>query len=632
MKKKYMDTGIRIIFILFVLSGTLGSNAQEKGLKAGNNMNYDIHYHDLYFEVDPAVKFIKGSVKTIFSPLEDNFSQIAFDLVNALTVDSVLYHGNKLGFTRNSDILAVSLPLAINAGAIDSIKVYYQGVPPNDGFGSFDIKYHNNNSTPIIYTLSEPYGAKVWWPCKQSLNDKADSVDIRINHPNQYKAASNGKLISETTIGNRMTTHWKHRHPITAYLVCFAVTNYSVYSDFVPMVGENPIEVLNYVYPEDLNYARASTPVTIPIMQFYNEMLIPYPYKDEKYGHAQFEWGGGMEHQTMSFMVSFGFDLIAHELAHQWFGDYITCKGWQHIWINEGFATYCESLCHEFGISGSDWRTFKANEISYITSISNGSVFVNDTSNVNRIFDSRLSYSKGGMVLHMVRNEIGDTAFFKGLKRYLTNPDLINGYASTEDFQQQMETESGKDLDYFFLDWIYGQGYPSYIIKWGQQPDKTGFVRISQTQSHGSVDYFELNVPIRFSGEGKDTTIRFFNTSNNQEFSWNLNFKVSQVVFDPDLNLVSKSNVVTNADTQLNQMDYIISPNPVHDLIIFKTKREIIFQSVILTDLNGRIIKDFGETGFSKEFSFDMSGTKPGIYLLYLKSGTDSVVNKIIKQ
>ncbi|NJO89138.1 MAG: M1 family metallopeptidase [Chloroflexia bacterium] len=318
------------------------------------------------------------------------------------------------------------------------------------------------------------------------MYDKADSIDLVIIHPTTYKAAGNGKLISENVINGKMHTHWKHRHPITAYLVAFAVTNYSTYSDYVPMDDGDPIEILNYVYPEDLSYAKVNTPATIEIMQLYNRLFITYPYRDEKYGHAQFGWGGGMEHQTMSFMVNFGFGLIAHELAHQWFGDYITCNSWKNIWLNEGFATYCESLTHEFGLSGENWANWKRNEINYITEEPGGSLFVNDTTSENAIFSGRLSYAKGGMVLHMLRGEVGDTAFFRGIRNYLQDEKLANAFASTENLQAHMEGESGKDLDYFFKDWVYGQGYPSYSFYWGQDENGIGTIKITQTQSHSS--------------------------------------------------------------------------------------------------------------------------------------------------
>ncbi len=630
-----MKIKVYIIAALLMCSEYWGFS-QTKNLKSNNPMEYDLKYHSLHLEikVNPSTslfqRFIKGKVTSYFEPATDEFTEIGFDLSTALVVDSTVYHGQRLDYTHSDNKLIITLPLELNKNVIDSLSVYYQGIPPSGGFGAFEVSTHN--SVPIVWTLSEPFGAMEWWPCKQSLNDKLDSFDIFIVHPKEYKAASNGLLISETIDGNNMITHWKHRHPIAAYLVCFAVTNYEVYSDFVPMDAGPPIEILNYVYPENLNSAKAGTAQAIPIMQFYNQMFITYPYKNEKYGHAQFGWGGGMEHQTMSFMGSFGFDLIAHEMSHQWFGDYITCKGWQHIWLNEGFATYCESLCHEFGLSGANWRTYKQNEISYITSRTDGMLFVEDTTSVNRIFDGRLSYAKGGMVLHMLRGEVGDTAFFRAIRNYLNDPELINGYASTEDIQKHMETESGKDLDYFFNDWVFGEGYPSYSIKWGQNEDSSGFVQINQSQSHHSVDFFELNVPFRFSGESKDTSMVFCNTENGQRFSWQLDFKVSSVVLDPEANLISKGNVVTGSDTSPVSENIILAPNPVTDKLYIKTSKNMQFDSIIFTDISGKKVKVYGKTGLKKQFDFDLSSLKTGVYFVEAKNKTTYFHKKFLKK
>ncbi|MDF1546834.1 MAG: M1 family aminopeptidase [Bacteroidales bacterium] len=602
--------------------------AQESQTKS-MGFNYDLKYHSLMIEVDPAKNYIKGAVTTYFKTLEDNTNQLSFDLSSVLTIDSVWYHSQKITYSHANNILNISLANSLNNQVIDSLTIYYQGVPQGGGFGAFVKSEHQG--TPIIWTLSEPFGAKDWWPCKQSLNDKADSVDIYIVHPQQYKAASNGLLLSETIENDKMVTHWKHRHPITAYLIAFAVTDYAVYSDYVPIGENDSIEVLNYVYPENLTTAKTQTSATIPIMELYNKLFITYPYKNEKYGHAQFGWGGGMEHQTMSFMVNFGFDLIAHELAHQWFGNYITCAGWKHIWINEGFATYCESLTHESGISGTNWANWKRNEISFITSKTGGAVYVSDTTNEYNIFDGRLSYAKGGMVLHTLRSEIGDSAFFRGIRNYLTDDKLANAFASTENFQAHMETESGKNLDYFFQDWIYGQGYPMYSIFWSQDDDNVGYLRIKQEQSHPSVDFFELKVPIRFAGEGKDTIIVFENTYNNQEFPWQLDFKVSSITFDPEINIITRAPVIQTIKLPDNKNTIILSPNPVRNELFVNTNQNTRFDSVLIFSLSGIKILDFGVTEYKRNFSFDLSNLKSGMYFIILQNDGIRYVKKIIK-
>ena len=391
-------------------------SAKLRSVLSGASDNYDLKYHRCEWEIDPAVYHIKGVITSYFKPKVSNFDQMEFDLSDSLTVDSVVYHNSPLSFNQTQpDILQIILPAVIPSDTLDSVMVYYQGTPPNTGFGAFI--QSNHNGTPIIWTLSEPFGAKEWWPCKQSLNDKIDSVEILVTTPQAYRVASNGLLVSEIQSGGNKIYHWKTKYPIAAYLVAIAVTNYSYYSDFVPMQNGDSLEVLNYVYPEDLSNAQLQTPAIIDMIQFFDSLTITYPFANEKYGHAQFGWGGGMEHQTMSFMVNFGSSLMAHEVAHQWFGDHVTCGSWQDIWLNEGFATYFEGLIKERFFPTS-WMSWKAAAISNITSAPDGSVICDDTTSVNRIFNGRLSYKKGAYLLHMLRWKLGDSLFFTAIKNF----------------------------------------------------------------------------------------------------------------------------------------------------------------------------------------------------------------------
>ena len=326
-----------------------------------------------------------------------------------------------------------------------------------------------------------PYGARDWWPCKQDLTDKADSIDVFVTHPrfydtHEYKTASNGILVSETVTESNKTNHWKHGYPIPAYLIAFAVTNYSVYFDYAYEGTDNEFSIINYVYPESLADAQAQTAITADIMEIFGELFGMYPYADEKYGHAQFNWGGGMEHTTMSFMGSFGRSLIAHELAHQWFGDKITCGSWEDIWLNEGFATYLEALTRERIDGNEAFIAWRENTVSDITAKSDGSVRCSDTTDVSRIFDWRLSYQKSAMVLHMLRYKLGDADFFSAVQNYMADPELAFGYARTIDLQNHLEAQSGIDLDEFFADWYVGEGHPSYQLRWYQSGDSAYFL------------------------------------------------------------------------------------------------------------------------------------------------------------
>ena len=375
------------------------------GLNSVVPNNYDLKYHRFNWRIDPAVKYIQGSVTSYFIPTTAVFSEMYFDLSNSLLVDSVKYHNTSALFVQPAgDALKITLPSIALAGILDSIIVYYHGTPPNNGFGAFEQSTHN--ATPIIWTLSEPFGAKDWWPCKQSLNDKIDSIDVYVTTPQAYRVASNGVLVSQIQNGTDKIYHWQSHYPIAAYLIAIGVTNYSVYSNFLPM-NPGTLEVLNYVYPENLSTAQSQTPDILNVITLYDSLFIPYPFAKEKYGHCQFGWGGGMEHQTMSFVTNFSHSLIAHECAHQWFGDMVTCGSWEDIWLNEGFATYMEGLTEQY-LFPATWANWKLSKKNNVTSSPGGSVLCDDTTNINRIFSSRLSYNKAAYVLHMLRWKLGD--------------------------------------------------------------------------------------------------------------------------------------------------------------------------------------------------------------------------------
>ncbi len=590
--------------------------------------NYDQKYLRLEFEVDPAVKYIKGCV-TFYYEIINPTDTLSFDMGTGINVDSILYKGNKLQSTKTSNVLTVQLPNQLSSGTDDSLSIYYQGVPQSDGFGSFTVSTHNN--VPVMWTLSEPYGAQDWWPCKQSLDDKPDSIDVYITHPKEYKAASNGLLISETLIGDNLVTHWKHRHAIAAYLIAIAVTNYETYSHFAHLESGDSVEILNYIYPESVSYIKNQTSVTPEILEFFSKKFIDYPFKNEKYGHAQFGWGGGMEHQTMSFMGSFGYSIIAHELAHQWFGDYITCASWHDIWLNEGFASYCEGLCYENGLGDKNWKSWLADEINYVTSLLDGSVYVEDISDENRIFDGRLSYAKGAMVLHLIRGQIGDDAFFTGIRNYLNDPKLQHAYATTNDLRAHFEQTSGKDLKELFNDWVYGQGYPTYTLSWRQNNDNSFYLIVEQKQSHSSVDFFELNIPVQLSGDGKDTIVYFNNTENNQEFVLNIDFNVEKVTFDPDLWIISRPAQIVLYQKVLESEKVLLAPNPVTDKLFVRTNLPDTTVDVQIFDINGKKVKEFNNIENPHKFKLDLKELQQGIFFIMINAKSDKIVQKFMK-
>ena len=601
--------------------------------KANSNTgNYDLKYHRLEFNVDPAKTTISGDVTAYFEAKED-LNQITFDLADNMIVTQVLQRENPLTFSQNAnDELIITLDATQNTGVLDSLTISYSGDPVSSGFGSFEIDTHNGD--PVLWTLSEPYGAKGWWPCKQDLNDKIDSIDVYITTPRfnpfseEYVAVSNGLEQSQEVNGSDKTTHFKHRHPIPAYLVAIAVTNYSVYSDMVPN-NSNPFEVVNYVYPENFATAKASTPITADCINLYTSLFEEYPFADEKYGHAQFGWGGGMEHTTVSFMGGFGGDLIAHELAHQWFGDKVTCGSWSDIWLNEGFATYLSGLTREHTIlTDVSFKTWKQQRISSITSQSGGSVYVTDTTSVNRIFDGRLTYNKGAMVLHMLRKKLGDTDFFQGIQNYLSDPNHAYGYAKTDDFKTIMEAASGQDLTEFFNDWIYNQGYPSYTIQWYQAGNQL-HINVSQTQSDPSVTFFESPITLKVNGTmGEMQDIVLDNTLNSESFSNTINFTISSIIFDPESDIVSKNNsVVQGVAPPESPKNLQLFPNPTSGSIEIQKPDDLEISETRIFNILGQLL--FANPWKPK---VDLSSFSAGILFVQFQTNKGIINKSVLKK
>jgi len=554
MKKTILALGFLCNFIAFsqtdqelidVVQGEYKKARQLQDFQANENTeSYDLLSQKLELEVDPAVHYIKGKVTTEFRSLE-NKNTIVFDLSDKLEVSSVTSEEKALQFTHTNNELTITFADDVCEDAIRTLTVAYEGVPnknvDGDGFVTT-----THNKTPSLYTLSEPYGSRDWWPCKQDLNDKIDQIDVIITAPKAYKAVSNGMVISEKQNGAMMTTHWQHNYPIPTYLIGIAVTDYEVFSQTVERNGYS-FDIVNYVYPESREKAEEYTKVTVEIMNLFQDLFGEYPYKDEKYGHAEFEYGGGMEHSTISFMGNFSRSLIAHELAHQWFGNKVTCDSWNDIWLNEGFATYLSGLVENHFDGEQDFINWKRGKIADITTARAGSVYVQDEKldNPGRIFSSRLTYNKGAMVIHMLRQKLGDDVFFKAIRNYLNDEELAYGYANTDQLKEHLEKESCQNLDNFFSDWIYGEGYPSYDVAWYQKAQNELNITMNQSQSSKKVDFFEMKVPFLIVGmNGEEKYVTVDNTFDGESFSLAFDFEIADIIIDPKFDMISKNNSI----------------------------------------------------------------------------------------
>lgn len=591
----------------------------------------DVTYYRCAWNIDPGVRAISGQVTVCFRYKSDAAS-VTLDLSDALTVDSILHQGHKVPFSHSSNILTATLGSTYPAGNPDSIQVVYHGEPANSGLGSFTKTSRFVSTTkqvPIIWTLSEPYGAMDWWPCKNSLGDKADSLDVSITTPAAYKGVSNGLKIAEDVAADGLfrTIHWKHRYPITSYLVCLAVTDYVEFNKSVRL-GNTDLPMQTFCYPESKADFEAQTQSTLDALQLFHTMFGDYPFIREKYGHTQFSWGGGEEHQTNSFVINPSASLCAHELAHQWFGDKITCASFVDIWLNEGFASQLASIFMELREPATALQN-RQTEIARITALPGGSVKVDDTTNLNRIFDNRLTYLKGSHLLYMLRWKMGETAFLSAVRNYLLDPELAYHYAHTEDLIRHLKAAGGEGIDEFFAQWYSGQGYPSYTVQWAQIGYGTVKIKMNQVTSHKSVPLFTLPVALRFKNATESKTVVVDNKRNGEIFIRDIGFIADTVEVDPEYWLITKNNKTERLDTiGTYTEDIVVYPNPAtEDFQLLINNMEGPYIYVQLYDVTGKLLFQEKRNLYNnREFiHIPAQQLAAGVYVLRVIDGKNSI-------
>ncbi len=433
---------------------------------------YDARAYDLDLHAEPATQVLSGLVRVRATVTDGPLSALDLDLSDVMTVDSVTVAGAPAAFSHAAGMLSVSLGRAYAGGEDVDVTIGYHGVP---GAGTFSaaFTFTTHNGLPLMWSLSEPFGAREWWPCKDAPEDKADSVTVRFTAPSGMITASNGVLLSSSDDGTHAVTQWAERHPIATYLVSIASFAYAVSTDWYRPAPADSMPIRFYMFPERVAGAAAVNARVKGMIAAYAARFGPYPYLDEKYGEAEFSWGGGMEHQTITSLGGFSEYVVCHELAHQWWGDLVTCRDFHHIWLNEGFATYGEALWKEAGGGMSAYHA----DVDANAYFGPGTIWVADEYDENAVFNGDLSYNKGSWVLHMLRHAMTDTLFFQALRQY--GQQFGYGTATTEDFRDVCASVGGRDLDKYFTQWVYGEYYPEYRYGWNAQPAAGGGYDVS---------------------------------------------------------------------------------------------------------------------------------------------------------
>jgi len=650
-----MKRSLTLLILSFITAASFGqwnNNIEGKGMDAPSSLNprylydwqsqymddYDVKFYRLDISVSNVSTFVSGNV-TINAEATTVLDTFAFELIPVMTIDSFFLDGTKYtSYSYDGD--NVLFPVSeIATGTDFSTKIYYHGDPGSGGFFSgISHGYDSQYGKHVVWTLSEPFSAKEWFPVKQDLEDKADSAWIFLTTDSSLMAGSEGLLTNVVNLGNGKTRYeWKTKYPIDYYLISFAVADYQVYNIYAhpdEMNGDS-ILIQNLIYdaPGCLENNKAGIDKTVPILELYSDLFSLYPFDEEKYGHCLTKLGGGMEHQTMTTIGGFSFHLVSHELGHMWFGDNVTCAAWSDIWINEGFATYTNGLAEEFINGWESGKSFYTNAQNSAMSQPGGSVYIPEDQiyegNEWRIFDGRLSYNKGAAIIHTLRHEIqDDSLFFQVLKTFQS--DFADSTATGDDFKNVAEDVTGMDFDDFFDEWYYGEGYPIYDIEW-YNLSGTFFMTVTQSTS-SSTPLFKMLMDYKLTfDDGTDTTVRFEQTDNINNFSIYTGKLVTHVSVDPEHWTMEKVNsIIVGVEESESPVFFTVGPNPVkNSLNIYFANLPLNTREINITDLSGRTLTSF--TSSDNRMDIDFSRFSRGIYLVRVTDGNHTFIRKIIK-
>lgn len=510
--------------------------------------NYDITFAYIDVEVHDTSNDIRGNVLYHANGMGDPMKNMKFQLVPELAIDSVLINAVNASFTRTGELVDVELPDTIHASQPFTWQVFYHGKPlnPVEFRGLFHI-YDEIHQMNVTYTLSEPFHLKEWLPCKEFLTDKIDSVWTFVTTDTSCMAGSNGLLEQIVPLGNgHHRFEWKTRYPMAYYLISLNVADYTEYNLYAHPAGlSDSILVQNFVYdsPTALPAIQSDLNKVPSQIEMYSELYGMYPFHQEKYGHCQVRLSGAMEHQTMTTAGTFWDWVLAHELAHQWFGDYVTCATWQDIWINEGWATYSEYVFYEETGDVSRMDNWKTQTFFHAKQQALGSVYIPfaEASDEDRIFSWDLSYKKGGAITYMMRYLIGnDLLFYEGIRQFISQ--YANSNATGDQFRMVMESITQMNLQPYFDEWYYGQGYPIFDVNWENDnaSPNTVTINLAVTGSSPVTNFLSLPIPLQLNlNDGSDTLVYIQPTASTGEYTVNTGQAFCQSVsFDPENNIV----------------------------------------------------------------------------------------------
>jgi len=634
---------------IFVLVGTVLIICYQSFSQTNLVNKYDVKQYILDLRLSSLSARVSGNVTINAQVTAASLDTFAIELIDTLSayydymvVDSAFVNGAINLFIHKKETVKLPLVNPLVSGGMFSVRIYYHGIACTTSWSNYlGIDRRSYAGKTLTTSESEPDGAKIWWPCKQVLTDKPDSVTFFITTEAYNRVGSNGLLKSIDTIaGDTLVRYkWVTYHPIDYYLVSFALGPYDVVNTYAPIhngqdsvLFQNFLIASSYQYPYHLKVIEKIKKV----ISLFSDLLCDYPFKDEKFGYCLYGQGiGAMENQTLVTIGSDAMDTTAvnyygynywytaHELGHQWFGDYVTCADWNDIWLNEGFASYMEYIALQNIDSQHSADKWMADAHKTTLSKPGGSVY-------GSWGDYRLMYKKAASIIHILRYEINnDSLFYAVLKNYLN--EFKYSSATAGDFKHIAELTTGLDLSDFFTQWYNGEGYPLYNITWKKVND-TLSIFSNQTTSSTVTNLFNTHFDLKVYSSKGDTILRLFQYSNNESYKIRYIPKVDSIKFDPDNWLIQKSSV--HLGVQDIQIPYIIkiAPNPTKDRINIEIDPEEIVDNAIISiySIQGKLLL---QQPINQGLTvFDISGFANGVYLLKLSSNSKQVFTRFLKE
>ncbi len=539
--------------------GKESKSIRKEDPKIIEQQNYfDALHYDISLSFDMTGRTLSGDVILRANILNDNLNTIYMNFYDNMTVSSVMFvkvsTGSEIsdlrtveGFTdasykRENNYIVITPTEKIKSGEEFLVRIIYNGKPKSVGFDSFSFK--DLYGQTFAGSLSEPNYGPSWWPSKDLPDDKVTTT-MHLTAPAGYQSVSNGKLIDVIQNSDSTSTYnWKSSYPIATYLVSIVSAKFAYWDDtYTSVDGTKQMPVVYYVFQRDSAKARVDWKETPEMITVFAKTFGEYPFIDEKYGMAQFGWtSGAMEHQTltsMGYLLITGDGryehVIAHELAHHWWGDAVTLKDWKNIWLNEGFASYCEAVWEEYKRGKSAYLAYMKNmDFGYFS----GTVFSPEGFIDNPSVYATI-YQKGAWVLHMLRGVIGDDNFYKALRAYFEKYNYSN--AETSDFIKVVEETSGQTLDWFFEQWVYkGTGRPKYEYSWKfenfqDQNNANAFtVRLQLKQVQTDWEVYKMPLKITVVTENGEKEFTVFNDQKDQAIQLTVDSKPKEIFIDKD--------------------------------------------------------------------------------------------------